>query len=304
MEVNAELNMGATVAVIVAGSTQTHGGMTESLQARDLIAIVQETFESLNQESDLSPANQRVTGIIKQLSVRLRCSYIIEDVQAVLANEYIRSNLNGLREILSQAEFLAELHDSRAMLRSDRSVMDHIRQLSYWNVYVSLVGKELAMLRQLNSRNDERGNANFPVVFVGSGPLPLSSIVLHQYGGGEMICLEMNAEAYEASSLLLERAGLSNVVKVIKINGSEFDYSGYNRIVLASLVKNKPEVLQRIAQTSRNPLVAVRTAEGMRQVMYEAIDETQITDLGWRIQARTMPEERLVINSTLFLARE
>lgn len=304
MEVHAEVNMEAAVAVNVTGSTRTRGGLTESSQARDFIAIVQETFESLKQESDLSPANQRVTSIIKQLSLRLRRTYINEDVQAVLANEYIRSNLNALREILSQAEFLAELHDSRAMLRSERSVMDLIRQLSYWNVYASLVGKELAMHRQLNLRLDECGNASSTFVFVGSGPLPLSSIVLHQYGGGEIICLEMNAEAYEASSLLIERAGLSSVVKVIKINGAEFDYSGYNRIFLASLVKNKPAVLKRIAQSSRHPLVAVRTAEGMRQVMYEAIDETQITDLGWRIQGRTMPEERLVINSTLFLARE
>ncbi|MDF2836897.1 MAG: Nicotianamine synthase, partial [Paenibacillus sp.] len=269
--------------VDVAGATLLRGGMTEPRDADDLIALVHETYESLKEESDYSPANQRVTGIIKRLSQRLRCAFIKEDevVQAVLANEFVRSNLRSLRRILSRAEFLAELHDSRQLTRSKDSVIDHIGRLSYWNVYVSLVGKELAMLRRLNSRHGGHANENSPIVFVGSGPLPLSPIVLNRFGGNEIICLEMDSEAYEASCMLLERAGLSNGVKIIQVNGSEFDYSGCNRIFLASLVQNKTEVLNRIAQSSPNPLVAIRTAEGIRQIMYEAVDETHMNELGW-----------------------
>jgi hypothetical protein len=86
-------------------------------------------------------------------------------------------------------------------------------------------------------------------------------------------------------------------------HGAAFDYSPYSRIFVASLVQNKPAVLAQIARTASNPLVAVRTAEGMRQIMYEAIDESELSKQGWRILARTWPDAKLVINSTLFLER-
>lgn len=287
--------------VDVAGSALLRGGRAELREANDLIAIVQETFESLKQESDLAPSNQRVTNIIKRLSNRLRCSYINEDVQAVLANEYVRSNLSHLRQLLSRAEFLAELHDSRQMLRSDLSVFESISHLSYWNAYVSLVGKELDMLRLLNGQAGERANSK--VVFVGSGPLPLSPILLHRIEGCEVICLDMDVDACETSGLLLERAGISKGVRVVRANGADFDYSGCQRITVASLVQDKPAVLNRIARSASNPLVAIRTAVGMKQIMYESIDESLLSEHGWRIQGRTEPQERLVINSTLFLER-
>jgi hypothetical protein len=287
--------------VEAASSTWLRGEMAELREADDLIGIVQETFESLLQESDLSPANQRATSIIYRLSNRLRRDYISEDVQSVLSNEYVRSNLSHLREMLSRAEFLAELHDARQMLQADRSVWDQINHLSYWNIYVSLVGMELDMLRLLSWQAEDRANSK--VVFVGSGPLPLSPILLHRIGGCKVICLDMDAEAYEASGMLIERAGLGHDVKVIQINGSEFDYSGYNRIFLASLVKNKPSVLNQIARSASKPLVAIRTAVGMKQIMYEAVDESLLIEQDWIIQGRTSPHERLVINSTLFLER-
>jgi len=133
--------------------------------------------------------------------------------------------------------------------------------------------------------------------------MPLSSIILHQLSDANVICLEMDSVAYDASCLLLERLGLADKVTVVIGNGSEFDYSSYSQIFVASLVRNKMEVLERIHQTASDPLVAIRTAEGMRQIMYEAIDEVHLNRQGWRILGRTYPQENLVINSTLFLER-
>jgi len=265
------------------------------------IATICEVNELLQKELDLSPANQLVTNIIRRFTYQLRSRYLPEEIQAVLSSEYVRMNQRQLQDKLSEAEFLAELGDSRRICESGDFVLETFTRLPNWNIYMALVSKELSTLRRF-IREDSLAEKS-AIVFVGSGPMPLSPIILHLFGDVEVICLEMDTAAYDASSSLLEHLGLGTKVSVIMKNGSDFDYSAYSRIFVASLVRNKQAVLEQISRTSPNPLVAIRTAEGMRQIMYEAVDESQLNKQGWRILGRTRPDDNLVINSTLFLDR-
>ncbi|MDQ0115601.1 nicotianamine synthase family protein [Paenibacillus harenae] len=283
------------------GSIIHTGNETRMQRVDGFIAFFREANELLQQELDLSPANQLVTNIISRLSLQLRSPYLPEEVQAVLSNDYVRLNRRKLQDKLSEAEFLVELSDSRDISKWEGSVLDIVTRLPNWNVYMALVSRELSVLREY-MRQDHRSEKS-PIVFVGSGPMPLSPIILHLFGDAEVICLEMDSVAYDASCSLFEHLGLGKKVTVVMQNGSEFDYSSYSRIFVASLVRNKRAVLEQISRTSRDPLVAVRTAEGIRQIMYEAIDESRLNKQGWRIVGRTYPVQNLVINSTLFLER-
>lgn len=283
-------------------ATNIHTGRTPSMQKVDeFIDFIREVNELLQKEEDLSPANQRATNMIGRLLKQLRSYYSSEEVKAVLSNEYIVMNQRMLQDKLSEAEFLVELSDSRHICKSEDSVLDIVTRLPTWNIYMALVSQELSTLRRFIRQDSQTEKS--PIVFVGSGPMPLSPIILHLFGDVEVICLEMDSVAYDASSSLLEHMGLGTKVTVVMENGSDFDYSSYNRIFVASLVRNKRAVLEQISRTSPDPLIAIRTAEGMRQIMYEAIDESQLNKQGWRILGRTCPEENLVINSTLFLDR-
>ncbi|URN96411.1 MAG: hypothetical protein NAG76_09405 [Candidatus Pristimantibacillus lignocellulolyticus] len=281
-------------------SLTLHTGKAPRRQLVDnLIALIIEVNELLQKEEDLSPTNQVVTNIINQLSLQLRSHYLPEEIKLILSNEYILLNHKKLQDKLSEAEFLVELSVSREIVKSKSSASDVLTKLPTWSIYKSLVSQELSMLRQFIRQN---GHAEkLPIIFVGSGPMPLSAIILHLLSDVEVICLEMDSVAYEASCFLLERLGLADKVTVVMENGSQFDYSSYSRIFVASLVHNKLEVLEQIIHTTSDPIVAVRTAEGIKQLMYEAIDESQLNKQGWRIVERTYPEENLVINSTLFL---
>ncbi|MGO4545339.1 nicotianamine synthase family protein [Paenibacillus sp. 2TAB23] len=277
-------------------------GSTPSMQnVDDFIAFIRELNELLQMEEDLSPANQRVTSMIGRLSQHLRVYYSPEEVKAVLSHEYMVLNQRSLQDKLSIAEFQVELADSQSLCRAGDSIMDIVTRLPYWSIYLALVSEELSMLRQLIREGGQTGNS--PIVFVGSGPMPLSPIIIHLFHDVEVICLDIDPAAYDASSSFLEKMGVRNKVSVIMENGAEFDYSSYSRIFVASLVRNKRAVLDQITRTASNPLVAVRTAEGMRQIMYEAIDEFQLHKQGWRILGRTNPDGHLVINSTLFMDR-
>lgn len=285
--------------VYSSGSILLTGNTTRIQMVDGFIAFIREINELLQKEVDLSPANQLVTNMIRRLSLQLRSHYLPEEVQAVLSNEYIRMNQRNLQDKLSEAEFLVELGDSLHISKSEDTVLDNIRRLSYWNIYMALVSEELSTLRRITRADGQKEKSG--IVFVGSGPMPLSPIILHLIGDVEVLCLEIDPVAYDASCFLLERMGLGNKVTVVLENGSDFDYSSYSRVFVASLVRDKIGVLNQIKRTSPDSLVAVRTAEGMKRIMYEAVDESQLKKQGWRIMARTWPEETLVINSTLFL---
>jgi hypothetical protein len=270
-----------------------------SLQEKDvthIIDLIQETNLLLQRESDLSPANSRVTEMIGRLVHRIRLPYLSEEVHAVLSNPSIQHLHRNLLAKLSKAEYEAELFDSRHLCKTDGFDLSIITQLSTWSIYETLVGQELQLLHKLSPRMASEA----PIVFVGSGPLPLSAIMLHLYGNVEVICLEIDSAACEASRELLQRIGLGDKLVVKQINGADFDYAPYRKVFVASLVTNKLPVLEQIRRTSREALVAVRTAEGMRQLMYEALDEDQLLKQGWQLLTRTRPKENLVINSTLF----
>jgi len=285
--------------VYSSGSILVTGNTPRMQMVDNFIAFIREINELLQKEVDLSPANQLVTNMIKRLSLHLRSHYLPEEVQAVLSNEYIRMNQRNLQDKLSEAEFLVELGDSLHICQSEDSALDNIQRLSYWNIYMALVSEELSTLRRITRADGQTEKSR--IVFVGSGPMPLSPIIMHLIGDVEVLCLEIDSVAYETSFFLLERMGLGNKVTVLMENGTEFDYSSYNRIFVASLVTDKLGVLNQIKRTSPDSLVVVRTAEGMKRIMYEAVDESQLKKHGWRILTRTWPEETLVINSTLFL---
>lgn len=285
---------------------ESHTDSSASHQRRmhiveNLIAFIREANELLQQEMDLSPANQRVTEVVRRLSARLRAHYFADEIQTILSNDYVKRNLQSLQHKLSEAECLAELEASRRICQSQQMITSMAEGLPNWDIYMELVGKELSILHELSFQNGRANEA--PIVFVGSGSLPLSAIILHLCGNAEVICLEIDAAAYDASCALLKRLGLSRNISVVMQDGADYNYSSHSRIFVASLVRNKEAVLKQINRTASNPLVAVRTAEGIKQMMYESLDEWQLNKQGWTIAARTRPNDRVVINSTLFLKR-
>jgi hypothetical protein len=265
------------------------------------IGFVSEVHRLLRSASDLSPANPAVADMIARFRQRLKVSYRLEAVEAVLEDRRIRPIRRELLAMLSKVEGLEELYEAKRLIGETGNGLDLLASLPSWSVYESLAGKEMQCFESIR---DSASSPSEPILFVGSGPLPLSAIVMRLNGRTNTTCLDLNPEACEVSERLVRRLGLEESIAVLPKDGAEFDYRPYRRILVASLVTDKAAVLERIRSTSPEAIVGVRTAEGMRRLMYEAVDETRLTDQGWRIAARTTPQENLVMNSTIFLTAE
>ncbi|SDX04153.1 nicotianamine synthase family protein [Paenibacillus sp. CF384] len=269
---------------------------TSSKRISDLIAIVMETYDVLHRESDLTPANAKITRMISNLSQVIRQPYTQEEIRMVTGHTELAALKKGLLDKLSEAEFQMELFDSHYLCNQLYLGVESLFHYKNWRKYESLVGEEIKQLGKLSRPED----ASAPIVFVGSGPLPLSAVLLHLRWNVRVCCLDIDPDACEAVRVLMERLDLSDSVQIVQGDGAAFDYASYRHVFIASLVSRKDDVLAQIRRTNTDALVAIRTAEGMRQLMYEAVNEEVMAAAGWQLLGLTSPTEQTVINSTLF----
>lgn len=267
-----------------------------SKRISDLITLVKETHDVLHRESNLTPLNSTITKPISIFTEALRQAYTPEEVKYVMSNVEVAPLQKALLAKLSEAEYQMELFDSRHLCNQPEFGLASLFQYKNWGNYESLVGEELKQLRKI-SRPEE---ITSPIVFVGSGPLPLSALLLHLMLNVSVFCLDIDVDACEAARFMMERINLSDSVKVVQGDGANFDYADYQHVFIASLVTQKDEVLEQIRRTNPGALVAIRTAEGIRRLMYEAINEEAIATAGWQLLGRTSPIENRVINSARF----
>jgi hypothetical protein len=267
-----------------------------SKRISDLITLIKETHDVLHRESNLTPLNSAVTKPITIFTEALRQAYTPEEVKYVMGNVEVASLQKGLLAKLSEAEYQMELFDSRQLCNQPEFGLASLFQYKNWGNYESLVGEELKQLRKI-SRPEE---ITSPIVFVGSGPLPLSALLLHLRWNVSVICLDIDPDACEAARFMMERINISDNVQVVQGDGAEFDYADRQHVFIASLVTQKDKVLEQIRRSNPGALVAIRTAEGIRQLMYEAINEEAIAAAGWQLLGRTSPIENRVINSARF----
>lgn len=267
-----------------------------SKRISDLITLVKETHDVLHRESNLTPLNSVITKPISIFTEALRQAYTPEEVKYVMDNDDVATLQKGLLAKLSEAEYQMELFDSRDLCSQPEFGLASLFQYKNWGNYKSLVGEEMKQLRRI-IRSEEMTS---PIVFVGSGPLPLSAILLHLRWKVRVICLDIDPDACEAAHYMMERINLSDKVQVVLGDGAEFNYADYQHVFIASLVTQKHKVLEQIHRTNPDALVAIRTAEGIRRLMYEAINEEAINAAGWQLLGQTSPIENRVINSARF----
>lgn len=145
-----------------------------------------------------------------------------------------------------------------------------------WERFVRLLTKEINLLRDLTKGKK--------VLFVGSGPFPVSAMILNKLTGLELDCVDLNEAAVFASKTLLAQHQITGL-HIKHHPGEDFDYSEYDIIIIALLAKPKDKILDQIAKTGKqNVSVICRTSQGPRTMLYESTAFTHQINRMWDIK--------------------
>ncbi|KAF8680743.1 hypothetical protein HU200_045587 [Digitaria exilis] len=207
-----------------------------------------------------------------------------------------------LIRLCGDAEGLLEAHYSDLLAGFDNP-LEHLQLFPYFNNYMMLSELEHGLLAA-------SGTSGPPgrVAFVGSGPLPLSSLVLaarHLPAASfdnYDICGEANERArrlVRADADLAARMAFrtSDVALVTR------DLASYDVVFLAALVgmaaDEKARVVEHLGRhMAPGAALVVRSAHGARAFLYPVVDPDQIRRAGFDVLAVHHPEGE-VINSVI-----
>ncbi len=119
------------------------------------------------------------------------------------------------------------------------------------------------------------------VLFIGSGPFPISAILLSQITSARVDCFDHSREAVSTSEMVIEKLGLSDRIRILNAGGDTQKIYGYNVIMVAILTQPKSEILYN-AQFSvpERTRIICRTSEGTRQVFYKPTNPATYEFLG------------------------
>jgi len=265
------------------------------LCAEELISQVLYAHEVLKDAADRSPGNPLITETLTALVENIVLAeehFSDSEKRQVMDNPQIRGVRRALLAELSEAEYAMELYFSDKFLQNPDFKEKNLNEFWYLQNYLDLVDLELEKL-SVDKHPDKE------IVFIGSGPLPLTAIIMAQKTGMKITCLDMDEAAVKRGEALAEKLGMGDKLHFTQSSGSAYDYRDTALVMVASLVADKKQVLERIKNTAQDaPEVALRSAEGLHALLYDPVKPSMLAEFNMRVERETRPTPK-VINSTL-----
>lgn len=237
--------------------------------------------DTLAQTLDLTPANPNVTRCLSAfVQAVLDCPGAGDP--ALLLRADVRAKRCALLRKLAEAEFQMELFYAQP---------GKLSAFPYHDNYRDLVTEEILALGEVLPDG--------AVYFIGSGPLPLTAVEFARQTDRQIICVERDPEAAYLSRRVIAELNLSHKVSVIDADGSTLDYADAGLVMVAALVDKKDATIFNIRQTAPQAMIGIRSAEGLRTLLYDEIDPDVVARHGYDLSSRTRVTPAIV-NTTLF----
>jgi nicotianamine synthase len=141
---------------------------------------------------------------------------------------------------------------------------------------------------------------------IGSGPLPITLVLLSELLGTEVVGIDVNAEACDQGRALCGVLGAP--ASILECDVLDFeDYGEFDFVLLAASVGLEREarlrIFARLAGTmSPGAALVVRTAHGMRRLMFPQMDPEDLD--GFECQYLVRPLDRDRDANSLLIARK
>lgn len=144
-----------------------------------------------------------------------------------------------------------------------------INEYKLYDRFFHLLSKEIRLLK------DHRYEK---ILFIGSGPFPITAILLAILTGRHVDCLDKNEQSAETSRKVLEKLGMSDKITVYAGDGSTFPVEQYDVILNALLAKPKASIMKNVRRHGKTCVRTLcRTSFGLRELIYESTPRIAVT---------------------------
>ncbi|KAG1440971.1 hypothetical protein G6F56_011689 [Rhizopus delemar] len=265
------------------------GTVAATKAGNPLLTLVKEIVQLHHELSilgSLSP-DEHVTALFTKLVQICTFSYT-QDASAVLEHPSILTLLPSLRRLASRGEYELELAWAK-------QTTEPVERFLYYKNYKDLVQLEIHSLLGVGALLNR-------VVFIGSGPLPLSAILMYQNLKAETIhTVDRDSESIEVSNQLLGRLKIPLIQH--QMEAVDYPYENVDTVILGALVDDKKELLKIMNQKmKRGSILMARSAHSLRTLLYPSLDPADVNRCGFETLLVSHPYNEIV--NSILIARK
>ncbi|KAL8222809.1 hypothetical protein R6Q57_020208 [Mikania cordata] len=280
-------------------------------QESNLVAKVCEIYTKISKLETLKPSKD-VNSLFTELVV---ACIPPSSINMATLPENIQETRSKLIKLCGEAEGHLEAHFS-TLLASFPNPLHHLDVFPYYSNYLKLSQLEFDILSRHYTSDHSVVAAVAPpvpkrVAFVGSGPLPLTSIVLALYHlkKTEFHNYDIDHSANTMASCLvspdpdLSRRMFFHTMDIMEVTD---ELKEYDVVFLAALVgmdiKDKVKVIQHLAKyMAPGAILMLRSAHGARAFLYPVVEPDDLQ--GFEVLSIFHPQDE-VINSVVITRKE
>ncbi|KAF8247961.1 hypothetical protein K440DRAFT_627905 [Wilcoxina mikolae CBS 423.85] len=175
-----------------------------------------------------------------------------------------------------------------------------LRAFPYYSNYIDLSRLEISALTTVHPE------AISTICFIGSGPLPMTSLCFSNLMSPpptRIHNIDCDPHAIAVSSQLSKNLGASNLTFQLADAADVHDLSSFEVVFLAGLVGEtkdvKTEIVKNVVTRCRKgALVVLRSAHGVRKLLYQEVDVGVLPELGLEVLLVVHPWNH-VVNSVV-----
>ncbi len=252
-------------------------------------------YQQLATAPSLDPG-KKVNRLFSQL-VRISLMNGEDAAGALLEDPIIKAIQENLQRICSVGEYRLEHHwAKRLSAMTGVDLRREIERFPYYRNYEKLARLEWNALQSVRRRPVRK------VLFVGCGPLPLTSLILAKNDALQVDNIEIDHEAYQLAAGLANRLPEKNRLRFYHADILDFKgIDAYDAVFLAALVglkkREKRSVIRHIGISMRERgLLLIRSAQHLKTLLYPPVDLDRLGNLTPLIEIHPHQD---VINSVI-----
>lgn len=250
--------------------------------------MIENFYKKLTNLTDLKPW-KKTDYIFRKL-----CEYAISVEEDLEINEKVLK----INEICASAEYEMEKFWSEKIQNSE-TPEQKLEDFIYFKNYKKLTKLEFSNFLWIDEVKNKK------ILFIWSGPLPLTAIILAKYYKMDCTLVDISEEAIELSKNLIKKLNLEEYFTFINSDILDFKTNeSFDLVYWASLIfwnKKQEEILKNISNLNFSKLL-VRTSQNYRQLLYKKV-ETNFLKKYFQIELEVNPKNE-IINSFIILSKK
>ena len=209
----------------------------------------------------------------------------------LLEEKEIRDVLPTIRSYYTTFFSIHERHLAKELLKSP----DPWKQIETFPLYPRY---EALVKNQIDAMHIPSGKR---LAFLGSGPVPLSLILLSRHFDIPCVGIDSDAGTVEISRKIIRCLGLEKKIEIVQGDDGTLGDLNWDVVLVAALAEPKARIFSQLLNimADREPsLVVFRTYTGMREVLHKPVQPEDIK--GYKI-VKAVPPTGRVNNTTVFM---